>query len=311
MEAWVTLATNDPYCLGALVLGRSLRRAATSRQLHALVTPGVSEHLREQLGAVFDHVTVVNVLDSQDEANLALIKRPELGVTYTKIHCWLLNQYQKCVFLDADCLVLQNCDELFQYPELSAAPDIGWPDIFNSGVFVFVPSRQTFDALIECALTQGSFDGGDQGLLNTFFSSWYSQGPSHRLPFTYNMSSNIVYTYAAAWKKFARDIKIVHFLGVVKPWQHSYDPERGSLHFRSESLTHYEYVSLWWKIFAEDLLPKLNKEAMEKVLQPAAPSSVAVSADELERQAAWERGQIDYHGQDAWEHIQKHLQQNM
>lgn len=51
----------------------------------------------------------VNVLDSKDEANLALLARPELGVTFTKLHCWRLTQYEKCVFLDADTLVsLQN-----------------------------------------------------------------------------------------------------------------------------------------------------------------------------------------------------------
>lgn len=51
----------------------------------------------------------VNVLDSKDEANLALLARPELGVTFTKLHCWRLTQYEKCVFLDADTLVsMQN-----------------------------------------------------------------------------------------------------------------------------------------------------------------------------------------------------------
>jgi glycogenin glucosyltransferase len=42
---------------------------------------------------------------------------------------------------------------------LSAAPDAGWPDCFNSGVFVFSPSKETFDALLDFALTHGSFDG--------------------------------------------------------------------------------------------------------------------------------------------------------
>lgn len=55
--------------------------------------------------------------------------------------------------------MLQNCDELFEREELSAAPDPGWPDCFNSGVFVFKPSKETYDKLVEFALTQGSFDG--------------------------------------------------------------------------------------------------------------------------------------------------------
>lgn len=60
---------------------------------------------RTQLSAVFTVIKLVDVLDSQDEANLALLARPELGITFTKLHCWRLTQYDKCVFLDADTLV--------------------------------------------------------------------------------------------------------------------------------------------------------------------------------------------------------------
>lgn len=57
------------------------------------------------MAAVFSLVQEVNVLDSKDEANLALLARPELGITFTKLHCWRLTQYEKCVFVDADALV--------------------------------------------------------------------------------------------------------------------------------------------------------------------------------------------------------------
>lgn len=60
---------------------------------------------RQQLLQTFDLVESVNVLDSRDSANLALLSRPDLGVTFTKLHCWRLTQFSKCVFLDADTLV--------------------------------------------------------------------------------------------------------------------------------------------------------------------------------------------------------------
>lgn len=44
-------------------------------------------------------------MDSNDKENLALIGRRDLGVTFTKLHCWRLTQYSKCVFLDADTFV--------------------------------------------------------------------------------------------------------------------------------------------------------------------------------------------------------------
>ena len=62
-------------------------------------------HYRQQLSLVYDEIRQVDPLDSQDEAHLALLTRPELGITFSKIHCWRLTQYNKCVFLDADTLV--------------------------------------------------------------------------------------------------------------------------------------------------------------------------------------------------------------
>lgn len=60
---------------------------------------------RKQIEAVYDEVKLVDVLDSKDETHLALMSRPELGVTFTKLHCWTLTNFDKCVFLDADTLV--------------------------------------------------------------------------------------------------------------------------------------------------------------------------------------------------------------
>ena len=70
---------------------------------------------RERLRAVYAEVVVVDVLDSRDAAHLALLQRPELGITFTKIHCWNLIQYEKCVFLDADTLVSWRNKSYFVY----------------------------------------------------------------------------------------------------------------------------------------------------------------------------------------------------
>ena len=108
-QAWVTLATNDSYALGALVLASSLKRSNTKRKIVIMVTPeGLSQPMKCQLKSVFDEVVDVSLLDSKDKVNLALLERPELGVTFTKLHCWCLVQYTKCVFLDADTMVSNN-----------------------------------------------------------------------------------------------------------------------------------------------------------------------------------------------------------
>ncbi|EDO33618.1 predicted protein, partial [Nematostella vectensis] len=256
-EAFVSLVTNDNYANGALVLGYSLRRVNTTRKLALLVTNQVSEGMREQLLRVWDHLETVDPLDSQDDANLALLSRPELGITFTKIRCWNLTHYQKCVFMDADMLVLQNCDELFDRCELSAVPDIGWPDCFNSGMFVFEPSRATHEALLKYAIDHGSFDGGDQGLLNSFFSQWSHEDISTHLSFIYNMNSNASYTYAPAYKEFGKNVKIVHFIGPVKPWQYSYSETSSTAYVPSSNNIPHErsYIQLWWDIYNTFVLP--------------------------------------------------------
>ncbi|RCN31939.1 glycosyltransferase, family 8, partial [Ancylostoma caninum] len=265
-EAWVTLATTDGYAQGALVLAHSLKASGTSKKLHCMVTSYVSPRLRAELEAQFDEVTFVDVLDSNDQENLALINRPDLGVTFTKLHCWRLTQYTKCVFLDADTMVLQNADELFERPEFSAAADIGWPDCFNSGVFVYVPSIETYRRLLAFAISHGSFDGGDQGLLNEFFSGWRDLPAIHRLPFIYNMTAGVFYSYAAAYRRFGASTKIVHFIGAEKPWHGS-------------AATHQsEHLEKWKQIHQTNVAAHIAPPPRPPPPPPPRPSTAAAAA---------------------------------
>jgi len=224
--AYVTLATNDEYSKGALVLGRSLREVKVSADvdLVVMVSPHVSPSARNNLQQVFDHLVNVDVYDSKDATHLAMLKRPELGITFTKIHCWKLTQYQKCVFMDADTMVIQNIDDLFTRDEISAVADVGWPDIFNTGLFVYQPSAETFDGLLKLADEEGSFDGGDQGLINSYFSNWGQDDIKKHLPFLYNLQATPSYTYSPAFARFGKDAKVIHFIGANKPWG-NFDPQ--------------------------------------------------------------------------------------
>ncbi|XP_067851116.1 glycogenin-1-like isoform X1 [Heptranchias perlo] len=342
-QAFVTLATNDLYGKGALVLGTSLRNHKTTRQLVILITPQVSNNMRTVLGRVFDEVILVDVLDSKDSAHLAMIKRPELGVTFTKLHCWALTRYSKCIFMDADTLVLCNIDELFEREELSAAPDPGWPDCFNTGVFVYRPSIETYNELIQFSTEKGSFDGGDQGLLNSFFSNWATADINKHLPFIYNLSSVAVYSYLPAFKQYGADAKVVHFLGKVKPWNYSYDPKtkcvkRDGHDYSSVVLP--EFLNMWWDIFTTSVLPMLTEHGITKDTSSSiqelsslvyalaftcglsfcrkedklseavsqlsfVPPAPVVSSEE--RRQKWEQGQADFMGVDSFQNIQKKL----
>ncbi|XP_043643304.1 glycogenin-1 isoform X3 [Drosophila teissieri] len=315
--AWVTLTTNDTYSLGALVLAHSLKRAKTAHQLAVLVTPNVSQAMRDRLTEVYNVVQEVNVLDSQDAANLALLSRPELGVTFTKLHCWRLVQFEKCVFLDADTLVLQNCDELFEREELSAAPDVSWPDCFNSGVFVFKPSVDTFAQITEFAVKNGSFDGGDQGLLNQFFADWSTADIKKHLPFVYNVTAYASYCYLPAFKQFRDKIKILHFAGKLKPWLIQFNSETKVASVSSEYAHAQDLIQLWWNIFCENVIQSLSTEmaglagalSQLRIGQQRTPEQEAYE-NQMRRQC-WESGQIDYSGADSFENIWKKISQTL
>ncbi|XP_063967733.1 glycogenin-1-like isoform X3 [Lytechinus pictus] len=268
-QAFVTLVTNDRYAYGALVVGQSLRDVGTTRQLAILITPEVTQPMRRQLSMLYDYIQEVNPLDSQDDAHLALLTRPDLGITFTKLYSWRLTRYSKCVFLDADTLVLQNVDDLFDREELSAAPDVGWPDCFNSGVFVFKPSNETYRGLLQCAVTQGSFDGGDQGLLNTFFSDWATADINKHLPFVYNMTSAISYSYLPAFVRFGNEVRIVHFIGRTKPWMYRYNTHTGTITRPSDvDVTHDSiYVKIWWDVFMSKVKPRVEQEQASNTSQ--------------------------------------------
>lgn len=315
-QAFVTLATNDNYAKGAMVLGKSLRNHKTSKKLVALIGPHVSDPCQSVLKKIFDEVRIVDVLDSGDTAHLAMMKRPDLGVTFTKLHCWTLTHYSKCVFMDADTLVVSNIDELFDREELSAAPDPGWPDCFNSGVFVFRPSMETYGKLLQYCTEHGSFDGGDQGVLNGFFNDWATADITKHLPFIYNLSSIAIYTYLPAFKQYGNNAKVVHFLGKTKPWSYTFDPKSRQIRGGAqEGATHPTFLLDWWTLYSNTVVPMLHEQFGEQPFNSGcveeSGQSLLASADDhmssAERKQLWEQGQADYMGMDSFENIQRKL----
>ena len=127
-ECFVTLVLNNQYVIGGLILGHSLHRAKTTKRMVCLVGPDVSYERKHQLLDVYDEVLDVEVRRSLDRSKLRLLKRPDLDITFTKLQAWKLTKYRKCVFLDADTLVLKNVDDLFDRPAFAAALIIRtWP----------------------------------------------------------------------------------------------------------------------------------------------------------------------------------------
>lgn len=187
---------------------------------------------------VFDYVLPVPRIRTGHPEKLYLMNRPDLESAFTKINLWTQTQFSKVVYVDADVVAYRAPDELFDIPHtFAAAPDIGWPDIFNTGVMVLTPDLGDYYALLAMAERGISFDGADQGLLNMYFKN-----NVHRLSFTYNVTPSGHYQYVPAYRHFQSSINMVHFIGANKPWFEGRYASRGGSPYD-------EMVGRWWTVY--------------------------------------------------------------
>ncbi|KAI9817613.1 MAG: glycogenin glucosyltransferase [Thelocarpon impressellum] len=237
-DVYCTLLTSDDYLPGAIVLAHSLRDAGTTKQLAVLVTADTLQ--ASTVAAVeelYDHVIPVPRIVNRSPANLYLMNRPDLHSSFTKINLWQQDRFRKIIYIDADAVVLRAPDELFELEaSFAAAPDIGWPDCFNSGVMVLTPNKGDYYALLALAERGISFDGADQGLLNMHFTRF------HRLSFGYNCTPSGHYQYVPAYRHFQSSVSVVHFIGSDKPWLQGRDGP-------SSASVYNELLGRWWAVY--------------------------------------------------------------
>jgi glycogenin glucosyltransferase len=188
---------------------------------------------------LYNYVIPIERIGNPNPANLYLMNRPDLLYTFTKIHLWRQTQFRKIVYIDADVVALRAPEELFDITEsFAAAPDVGWPDAFNTGVMVISPHEGDFNALRGMASAGDSFDGGDQGLINQY----YEHRGWKRISFTYNTTPSANYQYEPAYRYYKRDISMVHFIGTQKPWQRGRQEDGAPTAFQ-------ELLSRWWAVY--------------------------------------------------------------
>ncbi|KAI1987662.1 glycogenin glucosyltransferase [Ophidiomyces ophidiicola] len=254
---YCTLLMSDNYLPGAMVLAHSLRDNGTKAKIVVLVTLETLEvSTIQELKSVYDEVIPVTRVVNVSPANLYLMDRPDLISTFTKIELWKQVQYRQIVYIDADIVALRAPDELLTLnTHFAAAPDIGWPDCFNSGVMVFRPNLQDYYSLLAFAQRGISFDGADQGLLNMHFKNW------QRLSFAYNCTPSGHYQYIPAFRHFQSTISLVHYIGQQKPWtmpRQTY-PVEGP---------YSQLLARWWAVYDRHYRP-VSSVVKPTALQPS------------------------------------------
>jgi alpha-N-acetylglucosamine transferase len=276
MNAWAALLTQPSYVVGVRALRASLARVGSAYPLVVAVTADIGADDRAVLeadGCLLREVDPIRpprgLRDSYANARFAEV--------WTKLAVWRLTEFERLVVLDADMLVTQDMDELFDLaldddeiaachacrcnPNRIATYPPSWTPAgcaytylsadhghevevsdpyFNGGILVVRPDLAVFDALVtELAAVEDltRYVFAEQDFLNEHF-----RGRWVALPYVYNALKTLPFQHPSLWDPAA--VKNIHFI-IDKPWEGELDP----------ASRYYDLERRWWDV-AADLVPR-------------------------------------------------------
>jgi glycogenin glucosyltransferase len=205
-KAFITYLCNDLFIPGAVALINSLKFNKTKFPVCCMVTAEVTPDGRETLEkAGYSLIDIEKIYASRVEGIKDRYKENS-WMMFTKLNLVKLIQFEKLIFLDADCLALENIDEMFDFPAISAVRDLSYGGL-SAGVLVIEPNQALFDDMIK-NLNNENYDNtySDQSFLN-----WYTTEKRiwNEIPLEYNALQKRV--------PIQDKIKIYHYNG-QKPW---------------------------------------------------------------------------------------------
>lgn len=224
-KSYVTFITNEKYLLGLDTLCKSLLLTKTKYPLSIVIPADSSKEFERE---VKEHSYGANIILMERIKEKNEISNPNYkhwGDTFFKLNVAKLTQFEKVVMLDLDLLILKNIDDLFDRPHMSACTSalIKFPDwqYLNSGLMVIEPHLEFFNKLISnienARNASKTGDIGDQDVFNFLYPKWFNT-PELRIPEEYNEFYRAVYRLAKTLKHGWKDIKVIHYWGIVKPW---------------------------------------------------------------------------------------------
>jgi alpha-N-acetylglucosamine transferase len=166
-NAYVSVLYHEEFMMGIRVLGSSLKRSQTPHDKYLLVTPNVPVSVVRVLEAEGWIVRQVQAIANPHGNHRLFLQR--LNFVFTKLNIYRLTEYEKVVILDADTMLISNVDELFACNDLCAVVRNGF---FNAGVMVIRPSESLYKELTDLYQVLPSYNGGEQGFLNQWFSNF-------------------------------------------------------------------------------------------------------------------------------------------
>ena len=225
-NAIVTAVWGSRYASLALMLGQSIKMHNDLDQINAEL---VILTLEREEGWT-DGLTSENMTVLEEQGGWRIRSRPRLEVpgvdmdkiqphrrlNLNKLQMFGWSEYERIMFIDADCFVKGSIEEIFKLPpeiEFAAAAD-GWPSVevdprFNSGFMFFTPSKVLLEDTISRLADPQYHDPteGDQQFLQNY---WKFR--DYRLPSKFNLNlTHFVWRRAQLWDRVWPDARVIHF----------------------------------------------------------------------------------------------------
>ena len=204
-KAFITLLSSKDYWMSTVILNESLKKTNSKYNLIVAVTEDI---LDTEIIEIFDkyHISYV-VIPVFKYSDITIESAKQKGFdtvlnTASKICIFDLNYFDKLVYLDSDSVILENIDNLMDFPDGSMLYD---EDPF-SGLFVFNPKNHCTEMYKTILSHSKHFDG------DMFSNLWFhvKDNLDYRI--------DISYFYPIFRQSKNIKIKAAHFLNKPKPW---------------------------------------------------------------------------------------------
>jgi alpha-N-acetylglucosamine transferase len=273
VKAWATLLTQPGYLPGVRTLRASLERSGSAYPLLVMVTDGIdaeSRRLLEDDGCLLRPVAPLRPASGLAES----YANARIAEVWTKLEAWRLTELERVIVLDADMLVRQNMDELFELelapgtiaachacrcnPNRIASYPASWTpencfytycrgaehtselaevdNYLNGGFLVVTPDEAVFDDMV--ARLRELDDLSRFPFAEQDFLNDLYRDRWTPLPYVYNALKTLPFQHPTVWNE--AEVKNIHFI-IDKPWEKPLDPED----------RYHALNALWWDVATE------------------------------------------------------------
>ncbi len=269
----------DDYIPGVLAAVQSIKMTGSKYPAVCMVTRDVSERGRHVLATVCDEVVVVPYLRYATK-RMKTDRQMELygswmNESYTKWNALKLTRYEKVLFVDADIIVIQNIDHLFdleapaatfstpwarEFDASSTFSVDGYPDAHGSSVssrnilyslvtggYTFIasvvllePSTQDYEELLSMLSENAPFGFNNYSTPDEQSLAYFYAVPERRRQWTHIHQKYNFIIYKVDWLRTADNRvtvpHVLHYFSRTKPW----------LMARSFTRSPWNTDRLWW-----------------------------------------------------------------